>query len=333
MTRKRVLIAVAAAAVVLGGAGRAAANSAVPAAGAPATVSAALPASYSGTVRATETYHYSARHLDFTATATSTSNLVMPFLGRSPGGTDYTSELSQSTWTVTYSDQAAVSGCTENGHGTGTQATAPFNFPASLIIPDGGPPTLSAGEIINVSYTGNCASDPRTGPPLLLGGWDACPYNPSKASPGRILPGGKLRFNCSRDFTIPGLPPGHGHITITGTFIPGPATASPIVCRIKAHNPHNSGHQPANINATADVRCTSPITSIEMDTELTRDHHTVGANTVRNNHEATLNSRIFVPCVKGTYVGTAQADLEFPPLYHPPAATIGHASRAVAITC
>jgi hypothetical protein len=284
---------------------------------------------YPGTVSETETYQY----LGFTGTATSTNNLVMTFVGSSPGGIDYTSDLSQSTWTVTYNDQVVASDCTETGQGTGTQATSPYNLPGSLIIPNQGPPTLSAAQVINVNYTGNCAGDPGTGLPILLGGWDACPYNLSKASPGRILPGGRLQFGCSRDFTIPGLPPGHGHITVTGTLSPGPATASPIVCKIEAHRPHNSGHVPGNVNATADVRCTSPIKRIVMNVELTRDNVTVGADWFRNSQQAILNGRVFVPCVNGAYAATATADLEFPPFYSPPVGTIKATSPTAQITC
>jgi hypothetical protein len=103
-------------------------------------------------------------------------------------------------------------------------------------------------------------------------------------------------------------------------------------------NPHVSHYLIVDtVNVHASVTCTWPVTLLLMTVSLYRNDVSVGVTepqpkpgpasaTIKWN-SATDN------CISGSYQGTSQTDITFPPGYDPPGGLIGKVGNVVPVTC
>lgn len=115
------------------------------------------------------------------------------------------------------------------------------------------------------------------------------------------------------------------------------AAAVVFNCKIQADNPHNSGHFPETINATATASCTPGVFSITMVITLWRSNAPfpdvpigtglpdVGSYTVTGNAAG--------PCIPGNYYTAADAVVIYPVGAFPPFGAMGSLSPILPISC
>ena len=106
-----------------------------------------------------------------------------------------------------------------------------------------------------------------------------------------------------------------------------------IVCDLRVHHPHHSGHDPESANVVADTTCTSVVPRIDMDITLTREGLAVGHGGEDKPHRDFLRANASALCVAGIYRGHSRASIYFPPGYSPNPQTINAASAEVRIPC
>jgi hypothetical protein len=94
--------------------------------------------------------------------------------------------------------------------------------------------------------------------------------------------------------TAPGAP-----ITIAG-------------CQFQVDRPHKSTHVPGTVNVISWVRCNRPVDRIEMTLGLALNGVELKRDTFANSGSAYLEGNVAVPCVSGTYNGSAVATITFP---------------------
>lgn len=108
---------------------------------------------------------------------------------------------------------------------------------------------------------------------------------------------------------------------------------STITCTLSIANPHQSGHVPGTVNVVATWSCTSAVSSLSMTVTLFRNGSQVAQGSFANAGKASLKGNAATPCVSGSYYGTAQGTVVFPPNYEPPSSTLFVQSATVSITC
>jgi hypothetical protein len=93
---------------------------------------------------------------------------------------------------------------------------------------------------------------------------------------------------------------------------------SVIVCTINVQFPHKSSHVPGTVNEVATVTCTSPVSELALNVGMYFNGVLKVSLPFDNAGSAFIQGNVATPCVSGTYVGTADAAVLFPPGYEPP---------------
>jgi len=110
-----------------------------------------------------------------------------------------------------------------------------------------------------------------------------------------------------------------------------------VNCKIKVDNPHHSHHFPDTINVEATTTCSPPgafsITQIVTLWYVSppAPNVPIGTGVPGVGTGFTLTSQAATACVNGTYYGTADAALTFPPVSIPPFGAIGNVGPTVTI--
>lgn len=114
----------------------------------------------------------------------------------------------------------------------------------------------------------------------------------------------------------------------------GPAAISVIRCDYKIDYPHNSGHNPGNVNVVARITCTNQVESITVDTKLFRSGIQVGSGHTTVPFAGFAQGNAAAPCINGaSWGGTVRYSVVPPPGYVPNPGVANAASLVVPITC
>jgi hypothetical protein len=97
---------------------------------------------------------------------------------------------------------------------------------------------------------------------------------------------------------------------------------SVIVCTLNVQFPHKSTHVPETVNEVATVTCTSPVSELAMNVGMYFNGVLKVSKGFDNTGSAFIQGNVATPCVNGTYIGTADAAVLFPPGYEPPEGSI-----------
>lgn len=92
------------------------------------------------------------------------------------------------------------------------------------------------------------------------------------------------------------------------------------------------GHNPGQVNVTATVSCSAPVTLIFMEVGLYRNNALVSYKYFDSTENSYLFGQSNTACVAGTYIGAAAVSVDFPTGY-PPSASGTFYSPAIPITC
>lgn len=106
-----------------------------------------------------------------------------------------------------------------------------------------------------------------------------------------------------------------------------------IVCRLKVDHPHQSRHEPKNVNVKAEATCTSTVERIQMQVALMRNGRTVAGNSDEKPGRLRLKVNAAAACVDGIYQGTASATIFFPPGHNPNPQTLYETSTTRPVNC
>jgi len=89
------------------------------------------------------------------------------------------------------------------------------------------------------------------------------------------------------------------------------------ICYVRIDNPHQSTHNPGQINVVASVDCTAPVTLIYMKVGLYRAGVLVAYKYFDSTGSGHLSGQANTACVTGTYTGAADVSVDFPTGYPP----------------
>jgi hypothetical protein len=114
-----------------------------------------------------------------------------------------------------------------------------------------------------------------------------------------------------------------------------------IACVLNVQNPHNSTHNPENVNVVATFSCSAPTSSLSISVTLWKSfcdpqcqQEPYGSTgSAHNTNSRSISANSAGPCTSGDYVGVASAGLISPPGFVPPAATTAGQGNTVPITC
>jgi hypothetical protein len=109
----------------------------------------------------------------------------------------------------------------------------------------------------------------------------------------------------------------------------GPTT---ITCTATADNPHHSGHVPGTVNFTANVKCTSAVTSLHNTYTLSFNGLPDKSKSNSNAGAASLSSNLSDTCSNGSWQGSVEGTVVFPPGYVPSTGTVFD-SNIQPVTC
>lgn len=109
--------------------------------------------------------------------------------------------------------------------------------------------------------------------------------------------------------------------------------ATVIKCKLNISDPHNSHHQPKNINVISPVSCDHGVVTITLVVRLYRNGKRVKSKTFTKHNTKFLKGNASVGCKKGTYYGVADVRITAPPGYTPRVGTANRVSKKRKITC
>lgn len=91
-----------------------------------------------------------------------------------------------------------------------------------------------------------------------------------------------------------------------------------ISCTIQINYPHDSGHNPGNINVTGSITCTAPVTVLDIGVGLYLDEYLLASN-YKVGTGAYISTNAATPCLlPGVYQGGVVGAVTFPPGFVPP---------------
>ena len=145
------------------------------------------------------------------------------------------------------------------------------------------------------------------------------PADPVAADPGAAVAGtGSITISARRSAPQGGV---------------SPQVAGYIHCNVTIDNPHNSGHNPGNVNVVSHVTCDNIVSSIAITTRLFRSGIQVASTPAYRADFNFLNGNAAVSCLNASYGGVADVTVVFPPGYTPASGSTTVGTPVVPITC
>jgi len=99
--------------------------------------------------------------------------------------------------------------------------------------------------------------------------------------------------------------------------------ADTINCTLQVNYPHESGHNPGQVNVTATITCGAPVAHLDMYAALYFNGNLVSSGHTSNSGKNYLMAQANHNCSPGDWEGGATGAVTFPPGYEPPTSDFG----------